>query len=328
MALQDNWNYNPAGFNIQTLDDDAYTELRSSGKEQFTETDGTANRVFEVNWDVRQDFIDDCLGYSSLASDNITINRVIPDEHPDYPLFYALDATVEGKGVLGQGDSPNGNIDWTHAVITVNYRPRRYLVADDDSVEGNEQNRYTSRNSDFSGEFLTGQQSMKFVTAPNSTLTVSPGRITGTQELTYTWHDVPSIGGSPFIVPNQDARDACIGCINSQNFDVNGYNLPIGTVLFLGQKTDFKTPRLGGGIVEGNPNGAYRWDIIMKFLYRNNGTWSGTTEGNPDFYIGHNFIWRVDKGAYDLITTDGTTGGMRLYPNTADLNSLWTIGAA
>lgn len=324
MALEE-WNYNPEGFDVQNLGDDDYTELRSSGKEQYTEDGSTANRVFELNWDVRAAFIDDCLGYSYLSG--TTIIRVLPDEHPEIANFFALDASVEGKGVLGQSD--NGSISWTHAVVTVNYRPREYLVSANEDFGGNEQNRYTSRASEFAGELLTTQTGMKFVTAPQRLLTSSPGRLTATQELTYTWYDVPALAALPFIVPNSDARDACIGKLNSEIFDQPGVAYPVGTILFLGQTQKFKTPKLGES-VGGDGNGSYRWDISMKFLYRNNGVWAGTTGAGPtddDYIMGHNFVFDAAAGKYDLITHDGTAGGKHLYPDSADLNTLWTVNS-
>jgi hypothetical protein len=319
MAL-DEWDYNPEDMDIQNLGEGEYTELRSSGKEQYSDGGSTANRVFELNWSERTDFIDDLLGYSYIGSDGTSVKRVLPDEHPQVENFFAVDATIEGKGVLDQDD--DGILSWTHAVVTANYKPCDYLLRPDGN--GTEQDRYTSRDSNIAGEYLTVQNGLRFVTSKR-VLAAAPGRLTTTQEITMTWRDVPALASSPFIWPNIKAINSCIGRINSTNFDPGGYNFPPGTVLFIGLTPKFKLPKIGGS-VGANQNGLYMWDLAMKFLYRFNGVWMGGSSGGMDSNIGHNFIFDITTGMWDLVTTDGNVTGQRIYPEAVDLNTLWTVG--
>jgi hypothetical protein len=63
------------------------------------------------------------------------------------------------------------------------------------------------------------------------------------------------------------------------------------------------------------------WDLQYKTLIRDNGdvTIGGVTER-----AGHNYIFDTVAGRYDLVTTDGTTSGKRIY-ETAELNDLFTV---
>jgi hypothetical protein len=321
------WNYNPNVPNDKLGSKD-YKELKESGKEQYSPGAATANRVFMVNWDYRPDFLDALLGYSYLDGNN-SIKRILPDEHPEIDNFFAEDATVEGMGVLGASDLDS--ISWTNAKIATNYKPRDYFVKADNQVTS-EQDRYTSRTSTFAGEMLTLQNGVKFVSSQR-VLSAPPGRLTATQDVQMTWHEVPALPNNPFVIPNLTAVTNCMGKVNSVPFDVNGFNYPPGTVLFYGIDPKMVTGKLAGDTAT-NPNGNYHWEITMKFLYRNNGyvtvtqggsSSSGGGAGSISEYAGHNYFWEMSLGRFDLVTIDGRINGQRIYL-TADLNTLWTIG--
>jgi hypothetical protein len=314
MAL-DAWQYAP-NVSPDALVNYQYMELRESGKESYSPGNSTANRCFMVAWDDRAFFLDDLLGYSYLQG--TTIHRVLPDVHPEIDNFYATDAQVDGMGVLGKAD--NNSISWTNAKVTTNYKPAVYSVLPDSKISPYSQSpqagtyteldRYTSRQYGFSADYLTINGAMKFVTAPNVVLSNPPGRITQAMQLNYTWHQVPAKDSYPFQPPNIKAIQNCLGKVNSVVFDINGGNFPAGTVLFIGVDPKMMTPLL--------TNDVFYWEITYNFLVRNNGA------GLNGETAGHQYIYRIDLGKYDLITNDGTFGGQRIY-QTADLNTLWTI---
>lgn len=93
--------------------------------------------------------------------------------------------------------------------------------------------------------------------------------------------------------------------------------MPKGTVLFVGIDARMTNYR----IATGDPNVNRYWEIAFKFLVRDNGM-----VGSPiNEHAGHNFFWDQGQQRWDLVTTDGTTAGKRLYEY-ADLNTLFTIG--
>jgi hypothetical protein len=330
MALE-RWIYNPPGIEgqLEDLEDDEYTEYKESGKESYSPGASTANRMLICNWDVRADFIDDLLGYSYLdITDNV--HRVLPDEHPEIDNFFAEDATVEGKGVLGASD--NDSISWTLAYINVNYKPRSYaLLEDGDKSLKSEQDRFTSRLGTFAAEFLTINARMQYHVS-GRILEQPPGKIVNTQEILMTWHEVPALEKKPFIFPNLTALTNCYGKVNSTVFDPNGYAFPIGTVLFLGVDPKFNTPKLAGDTAT-TPIGNYFWDLTLKFLYKNNGPLANGVPANPAgaTVAGHNYLYDIQGQIWDLVETAPGTGRQIpvtpqvIYENT-DLNSLWTIG--
>ncbi len=331
MALQ-NWIYN-GGVSVDTLTSNEYTEYKDSGKESYSPGQATANRSFLVGWDFRPQFLDDLLGWSYLDSNN-AVKRILPDEHPEIDNFFAEDATLEGIGVLGASD--NNTISWTTAKVNTNYKPRDYAVKADYLVSS-ELDRYTTKTYAFSADYLTINGQMKFNTpaGKGQVLQSPPGRITTAMELSYVWHQVPAKNTNPFIIPNLNAINACIGCLNCKPFDPNGGNYSEGTVLFVGVDPKMVTGKKNGSTAT-NPVGNYFWEITFKFLYRNNGAGAvgsscggspatGCLEiGQMPEYAGHNYIYNIQQGIWDLVTSDGTFCGQRIY-GYADLNSLWSI---
>lgn len=298
------WNYAP---NVppDQLGDFDYMELRDSGKESYAPGSSTVNRVLMVRWDRRPRFLDDLIGWSYLQG--TTIHRIIPDEHPQISNFFAIDAQVEGLGVLGKED--HNAISWTNAKVTATYKPVDYAIKADNEI-GYELERYVTRAYGFSADYLTINGQMKFVTNPGTVLSNPPGKVTGAMQLNYTWHEVPAKDANPFQPPNIKAIQNCLGKVNSVPFDTNAGNYPAGTVLFVGVDPKMTTPKLSGDV--------YYWEITFNFLVRNNGAGIGGETA------GHQYIYRVDLGIWDLVTADGTFGGPRIY-QTADLNSLFTI---
>lgn len=326
------WNYAPEGKTADNLGPMDYLEYRDTGKEQYSPGASTANRTFITRWTARARFLDDLLGYSFTDSAK-NIYRILPAEHPEIENFFAEDATVEGFGKLGSTFADT--VDWTCSKINCNYKPRDYFIKDDKAIVS-EQERYTSRQFVYSSDYLTLQGNMILV-SNCKVLASPPGRLTPAVEAVYTWHEVPADPVKPFIIPNLTAVTACLGKINSVTFDVFGLNAPPGTVLFVGLDSKMQTPKLSGETAT-NPVGNYFWELMFKFLYRNNGQVTvrstcgdhrrGLVTGNSGpitEFAGHNYVFNLDLNRYDLVTNTGFVDGTRIYTST-DLNTLWTLG--
>ncbi|HJT24928.1 MAG TPA: hypothetical protein VJ873_10140 [bacterium] len=334
MALSDGlWSLADPGTAADSLDDYTYLEYRESGKESYTPGNSNVTRVFLVNWDQRGEFLDALLGFSYLDTDGTTIHRITPDPHPEIDNFYAEEATVEGKGVLGQSDS--GSISWTVAVVTANYRPVDYAILEDSEVDS-ELDRYVSHTFGFTSDILTVTGGLKFETS-GTIIQSPPGILAGLTQLEMTWHEVPAKSGkqAPFTVPNIRAIQSCLGKVNSAPFDVNSYTdsdgnkgYPAGTVLFSGVSPKLVCPKLSDYVY--GLGAQYQWEITFNFLVKNQGTWlvDNTTA------IGHNFLFDLaypGGGQWDRVVAvafdgsgDPISTGRTLYQAT-DLNALFQI---
>jgi len=333
-------------------------------------SDSSGGGYFTPDANNLQNFLSDVLGYSYIEQvglDEYLIHRVLPDALFDWPVFYAQSAMVEGWGPCAQGTSTY-EIIYPTARVTVDYKPIDFAVLPDDELSGEigqELERYVTRGFGFDSQYLTVNGQMKFCTNPQNVVAVQPGKITSTQELNYTWHQIPALSANPFIPPNLSAIMNCIGTVNSLPFDtVAGINAPPGTVLFSSCDVKMELPSLGGSEAAGSlvQGGLYYWTITFKFSYRNNGVYDTTDPGhtttkyypghggNPQLNgvpIGHNFIYRtygatggttngiaLNLPFWDLITNDGTFTITAGTPPTVsgvtiyqstDLNTLFTI---
>ncbi len=311
-----------------------------------------------------QNFLSDVLGYSyieTLSGPTYKIHRVLPDSLIDWPVFYAQSASVEGWGVPGSSAITLEQV-YPTAKVMVDYKPVDFAVIPDSDLSGavgKELERYVTRGFGFDSQYLTVNGQMRFCTVPQGVVATQPGKITSTQELNYTWHQVPALASNPFIPPNLSAIMNCIGTVNSTSFDtVAGINAPPGTVLFTSADVKMELPSLGGSEAAGSivNGGLYYWTITFKFSYRFNGYYS--TAVRPTGYpgpggnvslngvpLGHNFIYRtygqttgsatrLNLPFWDLITNDGTftvtagtpptVSGVTIY-QPSDLNTLFTI---
>lgn len=288
--------------------------------------------MFYINHGVIPAFLDSLLGWADVANGQYII-RELPDAHPVYSNYYCMEASVEGIGVK-EGQLQYNGIPIARsqvAKITGVYKSADFEVIPDQQVQ-NEMYRFVSRTMNFSGEFFTiNATGMRFVSNVGSdgehkALAIPPARITGVSELTYIWRLVPgnpSLGlAGRYVTPNMGRITSCLGKVNSLAFDPDVANLPAGTVIFLGAEPKLIAPRITTGQIEDN----IFWEIMMKFLYRNNGFVNRTTDGQViNEQAGHNFLWDQGKEWWDLITHNGLSSGTRLY-QTADLNSLFSIG--
>lgn len=306
------WEFAPTLNELSDLGSLQYVELhRTSGKSTFAPGNSNATRVFAVKWANYVSFVDDVLGYGTWNG-GTGITRVLPDSHPDMPLFYAINATVEpmGESSLSAGIIGTGNASsWDIAVITVTYQPVTYLVKADGDVTS-ELQRFTTRTWSFSNEYFTTNGAMKFV-SNGQPMGRPPARITGAIELQIVWHDVPVSPSNPAFVPNRGGILNCLGRVNSSTFDVGFGSWTVGTVLFAGAEPKLVTPRLGSDL--------HTWEITHKFVIRDNG--SGGYSGDQ---LGHNYVWNQRLGDWDLITHNGLEGGNRLYL-TADFAQIFQI---
>lgn len=324
-------------------EDFGYRELvESKGKGNVSPDSAQLERVFRVVWSNVPHFLDDLLGYSYIASPRPVagnFSRVLPDEHPLYANFFAMDATVEGLGSpsYGSGGSGLGTFDDTDACcqqvgkeiisypfakITAVYKPIDYAVICDDelpSVTGStgeynsssEYARYCTRTYSYASEILTLQTAMKFVST-GRVLQGGAGQVQFMTTVNMLWRQVPSdMSGDPFVCPTQTAIINCVGHVNDGIF----LGQPAGCVLFIGAEPKMRTPKMG----EQGGGDQFLWDVNYQFAIRNNGT-----AADGDSASGWNYFYDVSLGEYDLVTSDGTTGGKTIYQS-ADLTQLFKI---
>lgn len=347
-----------------------YTYLVGWDSAAASSSSSSSGIAFSHDANNLQNFLSDALGYSYIQTiagtpPTYLIHRVLPDSLFDWPVFYAQSASVEGWGIPGESQFTLEQV-YPTAKVTVDYKPLDFAVIEDNELSGEigqELERYVTRGFGFDSQYLTVNGQMKYCTVPKGVVATQPGKITSTQELNYTWHQVPALASNPFIPPNLKAIMSCIGTVNSVAFDtVAGINAPPGTVLFTSADVKMELPSLGGSeaaasLVNG---GLYYWTITLKFSYRNNGIYDTTYPGHSTrrYYpgpggnpllngvpIGHNFIYRtygqttgsatrLNLPFWDLITNDGTftitagtpptVDGVTIYQKT-DHNLLFTI---
>ena len=268
-------------------------------------------------------FLSDVLGYAYVDG-SMNLHRILPQAHPDVPQLWAVNAPFEGVGT-GKTSS-SGSITYPTAKVTVEYKSLDFNLVDDLNNDGlPETNRFVTRGFGLDSQYLTVNGMMRFgtgitVASTSSTsggfvggplVAAQPGKITNAFAVDYTWHSVPALTSNIWIPPNFKAINACAGCVNSTIFDPYGINAPVGTMLFLGLDPKQQLPSLGGTDAAGflSNGGLYYWEIVLKFLYRNNGVYSTASCGHSTFNcpapgpagnaalngipIGHNFIYRT-----------------------------------
>src|SRR5581483_5651730 len=98
-------------------------------REDLTYDNPKLSRTLLVNWNERQEFLDDLLGYSYLESN--VVKRIHPDPHPDYPQYRCLDAVVNPLGLPAFAAGTVGKyISVDFAVIQATYTPVNYSIGD------------------------------------------------------------------------------------------------------------------------------------------------------------------------------------------------------
>lgn len=289
-----------------------YKELGTSGKGSINSETGSVERHFLIHWSALNRFLDDVLGWSYIYPDPpgsgpYTIRRTLPDEHVQFPLFYAAEASFEGAGKPLKASS---FIDWDKVKVNVIYRPLDYAVKADGAIT-NEWERFCSFTAQIQAEAMTIQQAMKFVNSKKA-FTGGVSKTSFSEILTVTWHDVPAWKDDPFKIPNETAIALTAGKLNNATWTLGPRRVyPAGTLLFLGAEPKMRTPKLGGNY--------YSWDIALQFGYRSQGN---SRSGSP---IGHNYLYDYSISYYDLVTTNGEPTGTPIYES-ADLTTLFTLG--
>ena len=280
-------------------------------------------RVFYCLWTSRFDFINALLGYTSLNSDN-TLTRYLPDPHPQLNNFWAVDATASPMGppdkdpnVSTVGASiTGGGVGYrkaTLAKVTATYKYLDYAILTDDTVKGYtypELSRYISRSYEFQTDYLNINGGLKFVTS-GLPLSATPGFPVTRIGLNYTWHEVPAKSANPYIPPNINNVNTCMGKVNSVAFDPLGLDAAVGTVWFVGFEPKLITPKLATNI--------QYWEITAKFLW---GDYGAGVCG--DSRAGWNYAYDLKNNRWDKITADGTCAGATPFQS-ADLNTIFKI---
>lgn len=333
---------------------DGYTELIGDCREvnpgNATWETTQQTRKFKLRGARLNAFLDDLLGYSSIAAGRI--ERVFPDMHPDYGNLYAQEAQWFGfggdqGGVLaptygdGEADASKQIARMPYANVTATYRPVDFRLLTDSDILAEyevpesqsssattiilpqEWRRYCTFRFTYNGEFITTSKTARYLhkgdlSSPGPAVPSGVGKSLSSAQLTITWREVPHLGGSLFVPPITERYQTYLAKVNSTDFlDMPFW--PRGTVLFLGMEPVLKAPRL---------NGDYTWDINLTFLIRRNGTWS-SPQGDTTEAAGHNMFWNMDLAdadynPWDLVTNTGLVAGRRVYEY-GELNNLFFL---
>lgn len=312
MAL-DSWNFETSstGFPIGAS---TYREDVNSGTGTYSEDGSEVNRVFLVDWYRWRAFVSDCLGYPTYAG-GTGVSRVLPEEHPEARSFYASSCKVSPVGV----SSVSGNkSEWKVARIDTAYKPVTYAVRADGDITS-ELDRFVTRKTLNKGDYLQLQitsfkwVSRALVNGQKQPLGASPGIVTPSKMLEYTWHRIPTRPAvladpnRPFRCPLDGVIPLYLGRVNSTTFD--GIYQP-GTVLLTGAEAEMVRPVLS--------TGAMTWNVRYFFEVRDHGAGIGGEQA------GINYIYDPLNSRWDLVTTDGTATGQRLY-TAANFNTLFVV---
>lgn len=239
---------------ISYTDLDGYTERYSMGMAE-------AVRICQVLWSSRVEFAQEMLGYSKAVAGKI--QRVLPEKHPEANWLYATEMElVRGIGRLGQGGDNSfisyGVTDGAkdgYAVFNVRYRALPYDIEDDAVAEaGGELVRFVERSRSFAVENITVQGGT-WTWSGGGTYHETTTKLFGSEELMYTWHDVPAI-------PSQLTET--IGKVNDAAFDLfspEGGGYTAQTLLCMPAQVERTT----------NPFGERTYRITYKFLHRSTG---------------------------------------------------------
>jgi hypothetical protein len=280
-----------------------YTEYKDTGNEQFSPENSTIARTYMVRWEERAAFLDDLLGYS--RQNNTDILRVLPDEHPEYPLFFAQEAQVKGGGQLtNRGIGGQFAPLWNVGFINTVYKAFDFAVIADDLVTG-EWERFTTKSAAPNTTFLSLNSAFvwrntQFAGVPR-VITSAPGIRLPSVELKYTWRQIPGVLPDRYAIPTIDNIQTCLGTLNNATFD--GYLA--GTLLFAAVNPKLMKPRLA-------TNPVPYWDLEYTFILRNNGT--DAVSGGA---IGHNFLFDPRQQLWDMPIEPGSKQPMYTSSNFA-----------
>lgn len=277
-----------------------YLEVWESGKGNCAPDKSSLERVFMVDWDQLDAFLDAVLGWSAYDPQP-TISRTLPDQHPQIATCYAMSASWEPP--KNKIDTDHIFIDPPYAKVRVNYEPVDYAVLADGDIT-HEWDRYITQVPTYHPEFITTAGGVQFVTNPTHKLAEQPPVGTYTTGLTLVWHQVPALGDNPFVCPNGTTMAELQGSINNATF----FNYPATTVQFVGFEPHMTLPRRGAT--------SYYWEIRLQFQIKYNGT---GLDGNT---AGWNHFYDISVPGWDQVVS--TKSGAPLYTQ-ADLTSIFSV---
>lgn len=313
MAL-DTWNFQTSSGGVFPIGASSYREDVNSGTGTFSEDGSEVSRVFMVDWDRWRAFVSDCLGNPNYTGPG-DISRVLPEQHPEALGFYATACKVSPAG---QSAVSGNKSAWKVARIDTTFKPVPYAVKANADI-ATELDRFVSRKVLNKGDYLQLQitsfkwVSRALVNGQKQPLGASPGIVTPSKMLEYTWHRIPTrpAGGGdtnrPFRCPLDEVIPLFLGKTNSLAFDAI---YPPGTVLFTGAEAEMVRPVLA--------TGAFTWNVRYFFECRDNGAGIGGERA------GINYVYDPLNSRWDLITTDGNAAGQRLY-NSGDFATLFRM---
>ena len=225
-----------------------YQEMHA-GLEESVDLRGVyAVKKYKVAWKDRWQFLRDVAGrtvISGSASAPVLV-RSAPLQYPDNKNLYANGISVEPIGA-SYCTNP-GSYD--QAIVTVNFGTPEFDY--EVSQQGTTQNTvYRSLTLNLGAQVMTLPESAFEFNTPDSgghkpPVTVSPGFLMPTVEITITSHQIPYL--------NFDLIFPLVGSLNNATF----YGCATGTLMFMGAQASRQA----------TSEGLQAWDLEYKFNYR------------------------------------------------------------
>jgi len=284
-----------------------YSEI-PEGSPVYTLANGTTrvDRTFRVDWDKRELFCRGVLGFPKIkntkddpdAADNVAyITRFNPQAMPNFKdptgsenWLYAVGVSrMVGAGPRGVYDD-SGVARYQYALVTVQYESLTYKVLEDDELIATAESagypnvlpiadestllRYVTRVTKPSAEYITLPRGIMYWFLPGASpmpkVDFANARLVPSQEITYTWHQVPF---------QPAAATSHIGSVNLLPFRDSNKTYNPGTLLLL--SAEMKPYRTAVG--------AFVNDVTYRMKYF-----------EPQPGRGHNFFLRYNKSTSSL----------------------------
>ncbi len=324
----------------------------STAEAAFGPDANQASMTILVYFNDLEQIITQTLGYSrSLGSVNGGIEREIPMRHPFFPQLWAKKITRitgvkwESKTIgADPGTGPGTFSEYLYASVdilftTVPYRVMTDVQLSGQSPTGNEWERYCEVRPQPAGQFVSvdsAQQVFKYAeTVTGGPTLLQPIKSPQTillpkKEIHITWYEVPHLGlfnsTDPFGLSLN--LDKCIGKVNSSA--IWGY--AAGTLLFDPPRLTPVMAGVSSGFMGLNdvwdPPRMWNVEMIIKWFDPPN---NGTSANTDSRVRGWNIVAFYPKAGsalgaitYFLVTTDGTSGGPRIYQQ-ADFNDAFLM---
>ncbi len=308
----------------------------STAEAAFGPDANQASMTLFVYFNDLEQIITQVLGYSrSLGATNGGINREIPMRHPFFPQLWAKKITrivgtkfIDKAVGVNPGTGSGTYSEYLYAAVDVLFTTVPYRVMNDvtlasQSPTGQEYERYCEVRPQPAGQILNverSQQVFKYAETTtggpsvNTPIPFGQTILLPKKEIHITWYEVPHLGlfnsTDPFGLSVN--LDKCIGSVNSSA--IWGY--AAGTLLFDPPRLTPVMAGVSSGFMGLNdiwdPPRMWNVELIIKWYDPPN---NGTSPNTDSRVRGWNIV-AFFPPTYFLVTTDGSSGGPRIYRET------------